>query len=89
MPCKANDKKTCKTKNTKTAKKDEQKDNGMYRVSYDSEIRKWVIKRDGADRVIDSKVTKEEALKRVKDLSKKKDVGFTVQKKDGKFQKIS
>ena len=75
-------------KSTEEISKDEPpKASGVYRVSYNAETRKWQIKRDGADRVIDSKVTKEEAMKRVKELSKNQDVGFTVKKKDGKFQK--
>lgn len=83
------------TKKTDTKKGDTKKadtketKNGIYRVSYDAEQRKWLIKKDGAGRTIDSCVTKEEALKRVKELSKNQDVGFTVKKKDGKFQKKS
>lgn len=60
---------------------------GIYRVSYHEADRTWVIKRDGAGRVIDSFYTKEEAMERVKTLSENQDVGFVVQKKDGKFQK--
>ncbi len=60
---------------------------GVYRVVYDRDDRLWKIKRDGAKRVIASMVTKDEALKRVKELSETKDVGFVVHKKDGKFQK--
>ncbi len=60
---------------------------GIYRVVYDSENRKWLIKKDGAQRIIDSKATKDEALNRVKSLSEKNDVGFIIHKKDGKFQK--
>lgn len=102
MQCKKTDKKT-DSKSVKSNKVDENKTviksteeiskdeppkaSGVYRVSYNADTRKWQIKRDGADRVIDSKVTKEEALKRVKELSKNQDVGFTVKKKDGKFQK--
>ena len=69
------------------AENTEEKKLGTYRVVYSAEAGKWLIKRDGAERVIDSKPTKEEALKRVKELSKNQDVGFTVKKKDGKFQK--
>lgn len=60
---------------------------GVYRVVYDKEDKLWKIKRDGAKRVIESKQTKEEALRRVKELSGNKEVGFVVHKKDGKFQK--
>lgn len=60
---------------------------GVYRVVYDKEDNLWKIKKDGAKRVIDSKKTKEEALKRVQELSQSQDVKFVVYKKDGKFQK--
>ena len=60
---------------------------GIYRVVYDSENKRWLIKRDGAQRIIDSKMTKEEAIERVKALSQNQDVGFVIHKKDGKFQK--
>ena len=60
---------------------------GIYRVVYDSENKRWLIKRDGAQRIIDSKMTKEEAIERVKALSQNQDIGFIVHKKDGKFQK--
>lgn len=66
---------------------EEKKSLGKYVVVYDKTDRLWKIKRDGAKRVIDSKVTKEEALKRVKELSLNNDVGFIAKKKDGKFQK--
>lgn len=66
---------------------EEKKSLGKYVVVYDKIDRLWKIKRDGAKRVIDSKVTKEEALKRVKELSLNNDVGFVAKKKDGKFQK--
>lgn len=59
----------------------------VYRVVYDKEDNLWKIKKDGAKRVIDSKKTKEEALKRVQELSQSQDVKFVVYKKDGKFQK--
>ena len=60
---------------------------GVYRLSYSEKDKQWVIKRDGAKRVIATFHTKEEALKRIKELSNNQDVGFTVKKKDGKFQK--
>ena len=94
MPCKTNDKKAgtkkvdAKKVETKKVEAKKEDTKGVYRVSYNSETKKWVIKRDGAERVIDSKPTKEEALKRVKQLSENQDVGFTVKKKDGKFQKV-
>ena len=60
---------------------------GVYRLSYSDKDKQWVIKRDGAKRVIATFHTKEEALKRIKELSNNQEVGFTVKKKDGKFQK--
>ena len=59
----------------------------MYRVIYNKETKVWNIKKDGAKRIIDSRATKEEALKRVKELSDSQDANFVVYKKDGKFQK--
>ncbi len=59
----------------------------IYRVLYDKDNRKWLIKKDGAKRTIESYVTKEEALARVEQLSSNKDMKFIVHKKDGKFQK--
>ena len=67
-------------KNTKNKKP-------LYRVVYDKNNGKWNIKKDGADRIIDSKLTKQEALDRVKKLSDNNDTKFIVHKKDGKFQK--
>lgn len=67
-------------KNTKNKKP-------LYRVVYDKDNRKWNIKKDGADRIIDSKLTKQEALDRVKKLSDNNDTKFIVHKRDGKFQK--
>lgn len=60
---------------------------GVYRVLPNEADHTWVIKRDGAERVIESFHTKDEALARVKQLSENQEVGFTVSKKDGKFQK--
>jgi uncharacterized protein YdaT len=59
----------------------------VYRVIYSKDLHKWQIRKDNADRVIDSKVTKEEAINRVKELSAGNDAGYVVYKKDGKFQK--
>lgn len=59
----------------------------VYRVLYDKDDRTWKIKKDGAKRVIASFPTKDEALKRVKELSETNDLNFIVHKKDGKFQK--
>ena len=59
----------------------------IYRVIYDKNERKWAIRKDQAKRVIESYVTKEEALNRVQQLAANKDMKFIVHKKDGKFQK--
>lgn len=71
---------------TEVVTKDEDR-RGVYRVVYDKEDKLWKIKRDGAKRVIETKQTKDEAVKRVMELSGNKEVGFVVHKKDGKFQK--
>ncbi len=60
---------------------------GVYRIIYDATNKKWNIKKDGAERIIDSRKTKEEALERVKTLSENQNTKFVVYKKDGKFQK--
>ncbi len=65
----------------------EKEKKGLYRVVYDAETRKWLIKKDGAKRVIDSLNTKDEAMKRVKTLSENQDINFVLYKKNGKFQK--
>ena len=59
----------------------------IYRVLYNKEERTWQIKKDGAKRMISSFPTKDEALKRVKELSESNDLNYIVHKKDGKFQK--
>lgn len=59
----------------------------IYRLLYDKENKKWLIKKDGAKRTIDSFKTKEEALGRIQQLAANKDLKFIVHKKDGKFQK--
>ena len=58
-----------------------------YRVVYDKEEKIWKLRKDGAKRVIKSFATKAEALEYAKDLSERNDMGLTVHKKDGKFQK--
>ncbi len=70
-----------KTEATKQTRK------AIYRVAYDKENRVWTIKKDGAMRTIASFPTKDEALKRVKELAANQDLNFVVRKKDGKFQK--
>lgn len=79
-----------KSKNEKVktpAQKEKSEKKAIYRVVYDKQDKRWLIKKDGAKRVIDSKCTKEEALARVQDLSESQDIKFVVHKKDGKFQK--
>lgn len=71
-------------KETKTEIKERK---SVYRVVYDRENRVWLIKKDGAKRVIASFATKEEALKRVKELCESQNLKVIVHKKDGKFQK--
>ena len=65
----------------------EKEKKAIYRVLYSKEDRTWQIKKDGAKRVISSFPTKDEALKRVKELSESNDLNYIVHKKDGKFQK--
>ena len=60
---------------------------GAYRLTYDSDAREWVIKRDGSERATRRVKTKEEALKVMEQLSENQGVGTHVHKKDGKFQK--
>lgn len=70
-------------------KSEEKKPKGPhnYRVVYDKEEKIWKLRKDGAKRVIKSFATKAEALEYAKDLSERNDMGLTVHKKDGKFQK--
>ena len=82
-------------KETKNMKENEEKETkvetkerkSVYRVVYDRENRVWLIKKDGAKRVIASFATKDEALKRVKELCESQNLKVIVHKKDGKFQK--
>jgi len=60
----------------------------LYRVVYNKEKRDWEIRKDNAKRIIRRLSTKEEALETVKELSKNNDLKVSVQKKDGKFQKM-
>ncbi|MBP5308917.1 MAG: DUF2188 domain-containing protein [Clostridia bacterium] len=59
----------------------------VYRVVYDGENKEWMIKKDGAARVIRRVKTKAEALEIAGRLADNQDLSLTVQKKDGKFQK--
>ena len=79
---------TSNAKNGNTETNTETKERkSVYRVVYDRENRVWLIKKDGAKRVIASFATKEEALKRVKELCESQNLKVIVHKKDGKFQK--
>lgn len=62
-------------------------DLGTYMVSYDKVKKDWVVKRRGSQRASKRTATKQEAMDVVKKLTKTQDVGFTVKKKNGKFQK--
>lgn len=59
----------------------------VYRVVYEKETKEWLIKKDGAQRVIRRVKTKAEALELAKQFSENQDLALSVQKKDGKFQK--
>ena len=61
----------------------------VYMVTFDKEAREWVIKKTGADRASRRCKTKQEALEIVDKLSENQDLGVSVKKKDGKFQKKS
>ena len=58
-----------------------------YLKANDKEEKVWKLRKDGAKRVIKNFATKAEALEYAKDLSERNDMGLTVHKKDGKFQK--
>ena len=69
------------TEEKKTEKK------AIYRVIYDGENKEWMIKKDGAARVIRRVKTKAEALELAKKFAENQDLSLNVHKKDGKFQK--
>ncbi len=58
-----------------------------YRVSYDKETHEWLVKKDGAQRVIRRTRTKAEAVEYAYKFAENQDLNISVQKKDGKFQK--
>lgn len=58
-----------------------------YMVTYDKEEKEWIIKKTGAERASRRCKTKAEALEIVAKLSENQDLGVSVKKKDGKFQK--
>lgn len=59
----------------------------VYRVIYDSENKEWMVKKDGAQRVIRRVRTKAEALELANQFATNQELAMSVQKKDGKFQK--
>ena len=61
----------------------------VYRVIYDKDNKEWLIKKDGATRVIRRVRTKAEALELANQFAENQDLSLSVQKKDGKFQKKS
>jgi hypothetical protein len=73
------------------AKKTESDSSGpsvTYRITYDKDKNKWIVKGDGAQRALASYNTKAEAEARVNELlSRNKNARKSVHKKDGKFQK--
>lgn len=69
------------------AEKTEKVVKAVYRVSYDKETKEWLIKKDGAQRVIRRCRTKAEALELANQFAENQDLSISVQKKDGKFQK--
>lgn len=84
-----------KPKKAKTEKKVNEKQEPSkgarpsYRVIYDISEKVWLIKKDGAKRVIRKVSTKAEATKIAKELSENQNLNLTIHKKDGKFQKKS
>ena len=61
----------------------------IYRVVYDKDNKEWLIKKDGATRIIRRVKTKAEALELATQFAENQDLSLSVQKKDGKFQKKS
>lgn len=59
----------------------------VYRVIYDRENKEWMVKKDGAQRVIRRVKTKAEALELAHQFATNQELALSVQKKDGKFQK--
>lgn len=89
-------KKSVKTEQPKKVKEEnkaeEKRSKGVrpsYRVIYDMSEKVWLIKKDGAKRVIRKVATKAEATKIAKELSENQNLNLTIHKKDGKFQKKS
>ena len=66
--------------------KEEKTKKPVYTVIYNKEDRLWHITKTGAKRVIAKRVTKAEAIEKVKDLCESNDMNYVLRKKDGKFQ---
>ena len=71
----------------KSAAEKDADSSGIYDVVYDKERLDWVVKKRGGQRATQRFRTKEEALKRAKELAENQDASLSVRKKDGKFQK--
>ena len=67
--------------------KEEKTKKPIYTVIYNKDDRLWHITKSGAKRVIAKRVTKTEALEKVKELCENNEMNYVVRKKDGKFQK--
>ena len=59
-----------------------------YHIGYDDENKRWIIKKSGAKRIIETFKTKEEAMERAKVLAKNSEAKLSVQRKNGQFGKI-
>jgi len=59
----------------------------VYRVIYDRDNKEWMVKKDGAQRVIRRVKTKVEALELAHQFAGNQDLSVSVQKRDGRFQK--
>lgn len=86
---KVEEKKKCAPKKVEKKAEEKPKRKQVYMVTFDKEEREWVIKKTGADRASRRCKTKQEALEIVDKLSENQDLGVSVKKKDGKFQKKS
>ncbi len=82
-------KKEVKTENCESAEVKGKETKAIYRVIYDKENKEWMVKKDGATRVIRRVRTKAEALELATQFAENQDLSLSVQKKDGKFQKKS
>lgn len=74
-------------KQQEDAEKETKQRRSLYRVIYDKEDRKWIIKKDGNEKITKKVNTKKEALEIVEKLCENQNLKMVVHKKDGKFQK--